>query len=144
MYTIGQVAKQFDLPISTLRYYDKLGLLSNVERSGGIRQFGEKDIETLKVIECLKKSGLKLKDIKQYLDWCKMGNATLNMRQELFIKQQEYVEQEIAQLQKTLAMLHYKCWYYEQAIKYGEDYVHSLSPDQLPKEIQHYYNEAFH
>ena len=63
MYTIGQISEMFQLPISTLRYYDKEGLFPDLERSSGIRRFSEKEIEALRVIECLKKSGLEIKDI---------------------------------------------------------------------------------
>ena len=66
MYTIGQVAEMFHLPISTLRYYDKEGLFPNLNRKGNIRQFGDTEIEAIQVIECLKKSGLEIKDIKQF------------------------------------------------------------------------------
>ena len=66
MYTIGQVSEMFGLPISTLRYYDKEGLFPTIQRDSGIRKFGEKDLEALRVIECLKKSGLEIKDIKQF------------------------------------------------------------------------------
>ena len=51
MYTIGQVAEMFGLPISTLRYYDKQGLFPNMERVSGIRKFSEAEIEALRVIE---------------------------------------------------------------------------------------------
>ena len=64
MYTIGQVAEMFELPISTLRYYDKEGLFPEMKRVSGIRQFSEKEIEALRVIECLKRSGLEIKAIK--------------------------------------------------------------------------------
>ena len=57
MYSIGQVAEMFGLPISTLRYYDKQGLFPNMERVSGIRKFGDTEIEALRVIECLKKAG---------------------------------------------------------------------------------------
>ena len=58
MYSIGQVAEMFGLPISTLRYYDKQGLFPNMERVSGIRKFGDTEIEALRVIECLKKAGM--------------------------------------------------------------------------------------
>ena len=61
MYTVGEMAKLLNIPGSTLRYYDKEGLLPFVERSsGGIRMFQEKDYEWLKVISCLKKAGMSL------------------------------------------------------------------------------------
>ena len=66
MYTIGQVSEMFDLPVSTLRYYDKEGLFPGIRRDSGIRKFGEKELEALRVIECLKKSGLEIRDIKQF------------------------------------------------------------------------------
>lgn len=143
MYTIGQISNMFNIPISTLRYYDKEGLFPNIERSSGIRKFGEKEIEALRVIECLKKSGLEIKDIKQFMNWCAEGNSTYAMRRELFLRQKENVENEIKKLQKTLAMLNFKCWYYEQAIKDGnEDNINQMLPDRLPKEIQQLYDYA--
>lgn len=56
MYTIGQVAAMFQLPISTLRYYDNEGLFPYLKRKAGIRWFSEQELEALCVIECLKKS----------------------------------------------------------------------------------------
>jgi hypothetical protein len=71
-YTVGQMAKMLGLAGSTLRYYDKEGLLPFVERSsGGIRMFREKDYEWLQIIECLKKAGMSIKDIKKYN--CRFG-----------------------------------------------------------------------
>ena len=67
MYTIGQVSEMFGLPVSTLRYYDKEGLFPKLNRTSGIRQFSENEIEALRVIECLKKTGLQIKDIKQFM-----------------------------------------------------------------------------
>ena len=67
MYTIGQVSAMFNLPVSTLRYYDKEGFFPNLERKGNIRYFSDNELEALHVIECLKKSGLEIKDIKQFL-----------------------------------------------------------------------------
>ena len=61
MYSIGQVAEMFVLPISTLSYYDKQGLFPKMERVSGIRKFSETEIEALQVIECLKKSVWKLR-----------------------------------------------------------------------------------
>ena len=69
VYTVGEAAKRLGLSPSTLRYYDKEGLLPFVERSsGGIRMFQEKDFEWLQVIECMKKAGMPIKDIRQYLE----------------------------------------------------------------------------
>ena len=143
MYTIGQVAEMFGLPISTLRYYDKQGLFPNMERVSGIRRFSEQEIEALRVIECLKKAGMEIRDIKQFMDWCKEGPATYPQRKELFETQKAHMEEEITRMNCTLDMLKFKCWYYEQAIKDGsEDRLKALIPDHLPEGIQKAYENA--
>mgnify|MGYP000518632849 CR=1 FL=1 len=139
MYTIGQVSEMFNLPISTLRFYDKEGLLPGLKRVSGIRKFSENELETLRLIECLKKSGVKLKDIKQFMQWCEQGSSTYSLRYEFFLQQEKLMEAEIAQMQKTLSMIRYKCWYYEQAIKHGnEDFINEM----LPEEIRSLYDHA--
>lgn len=141
MYTIGQVSALFNLPISTLRYYDKEGLFPDIHRVSGIRQFSETELEALRVIECLKKSGLEIKEIKQFMDWCAEGSCTYSLREELFQKQKKQVEAEIENLKKVLAMIEFKCWYYSKAQQDGnEDAVKTMLPHNLPKEIQVIYN----
>lgn len=143
MYTIGQVAEMFNLPISTLRYYDKQGLFPQLTRESGIRKFSDNEIEALRVIECLKKSGLKIKDIKLFMEWCAEGSATYSNRFLLIHKQKERVEAEIQQLHKTLDMLKFKCWYYTQAMEDGnEDNAKTLIPDGLPKDIRQAYDNS--
>ncbi len=143
MYTIGQVAEMFGLPISTLRYYDKQGLFPNMERVSGIRKFSEVEIETLRVIECLKKAGMEIKDIKQFMDWCVEGPSTYPQRKAMFEEQRSRVEDEIARINRTLDMLKFKCWYYEQAIRDGnEERLKAMIPDHLPEEIRSAYENS--
>ena len=135
MYTIGQVAEMFGLPISTLRYYD--------QRVSGIRRFSETEIEALRVIECLKKAGMEIKDIRQFMDWCVEGAATYPQRKALLEEQKAHVEAEIERMNRTLDMLKYKCWYYTQAIKDGgEDAIPAMIPDRLPEDIRLAYENS--
>ena len=143
MYTIGQVSEMFHLPVSTLRYYDKEGLFPNLERSSGIRRFSDKEIEALRVIECLKKSGVEIKDIKVFMEWCSQGSSTYSQRRDFFLRQKEIAENEIRKMEKVLDMIRFKCWYYEQAIKDGtEERINQMLSDHLPEEIQAIYNHA--
>lgn len=143
MYTIGQVSEMFDLPVSTLRYYDKEGLFPHLERQGNIRKFSDREIEALHVIECLKKSGLEIKDIKQFFTWVSEGSSSYSKRKELFEHRKEAVLAEIHSLEKTLAMLEFKCWYYDTAIADGnEDRIHAMLPDHLPADIQELYDKT--
>ena len=143
MYSIGQVAEMFGLPISTLRYYDKQGLFPNMERVSGIRKFSEAEIEALRVIECLKKAGMEIKDIRQFMDWCVEGPATYPQRKAMFEAQRVHMEAELEHMNQTLDMLKFKCWYYEQAIRDGnEEKLAAMIPNELPKDIRAIYDSS--
>ena len=143
MYTIGQVSEQFGIPISTLRYYDKEGLFPNMKRVNGIRQFSDTELEVLHVIDCLKRSGLEIKDIRLFMKWCAEGSSTYEKRHDLFLRQKEAVEAEIERLEQVHSMILFKCWYYEQALEQGnEDRLYGMLPDHLPEEIQRLYDHG--
>lgn len=144
MYSIGEIAEMFNLSIPTLRFYDKEGLLLDLERdSSGIRKFNDKTIEALRVIECLKKSGMQIKEIKEFMHWCSLGDKTIAKRKAMFLSQKENIEQEIKELEKALNMIKYKCWYYDEALKDGtEKRVKNITPNQMPNNIRTYYNKA--
>ncbi len=136
-YSIGEVAKMAGIPTSTLRYYDREGLFMNVKRSsGGIRMFSDLEVGTLKVIECLKSTGMEIKDIKQFLDWCQEGDSTLQKRRDMFYERRKIVEKQMEDMRKTMEMIQYKCWYYETAVEAGsEDVPRSMSMGDLPEAV---------
>lgn len=138
LYTVGEMAKKLNVAPSTLRYYDKEGLLPFVERSdGGIRMFKDEDFEWLHIIECLKKTGMSIKDIKTFIDWCIEGDSTIEQRLQLIDRQREAVQSQITQMQETLKTLDYKHWYYETAKAAGTCKIHeTMKPEDIPKEFR--------
>lgn len=138
VYTVGEMAKRMGVAASTLRYYDKEGLLPFVERSpGGIRLFRETDVEWLNVIGCLKSAGMSIGDIREYIRLAMQGDGTIDQRLALFKRQRETLLRQMAALQNTLDMLDYKCWFYEQAQAAGSiDAVENLGEDALPERFQ--------
>ena len=95
------------------------------------------------MVECLKKTGMEIKNIKQFMQWCTEGSETYPKRLELIQKQKLECEKEIKRMEKALAMLKFKCWYYETALADGnEDRIHEMLPDRLPEEIQAYYDAS--
>lgn len=137
-YSIGEVSKSTGIASSTLRYYDKEGLFPTMGRSnGGIRVFTEMEIGALKMIECLKSTGLSIKEIKQYMEWEKEGDTTLQERRDLFYERLEAVKEQMKSIEKTMAMIQYKCWYYDTALATGsEKSLKNRSPEELPPDIQ--------
>lgn len=138
IYTVGEMAKRMGMPPSTLRYYDKEGLLPFVERSkGGIRMFKDADFEWLQIIECLKKTGMPLVDIKHFVEMAMQGDETINERLELIIRQKEAVLHQIDELNKTLKTLEFKQWYYETAKEAGTtDVLRNMPTEELPEQFR--------
>lgn len=138
LYTVGEAAKILNISPSALRFYDKEGLLPFVERSnGGIRVFKDEDFDWLFIIECLKKSGLSIKDIKKYIDMTLRGDETIEERLELFKKQREKVLGQMRELEKTLETLEYKCWFYETALEWGSvEAVKSMPECEIPEHLR--------
>ncbi|HGM3507995.1 TPA: MerR family transcriptional regulator [Clostridioides difficile] len=140
MYSIGEISKITGISISTLRYYDREGMFPSMERStGGIRIFSENELRTIRVIECLKSTGMSIKAIKDYLKWCQEGDASLCKRQKMFHDRLKEVEKQLKAVQANLNTLKYKCWYYDKAVTdETEDLVKNLSDDEIPAEIRDY------
>lgn len=138
IYTVGEMAQKLGVPASTLRYYDKEGLLPFVERSsGGIRMFRENDFEWLQVIRCMKKAGMSIKDIRQYIELSMQGDDTIDTRLEMFRHQREVLTQQIQQLQHTLETVEYKCWFYETAKAAGTvDVPGAMTDADVPEQFR--------
>lgn len=133
-YTVGEMAKLLGVAPSTLRYYDKEGMLPFVKRTnGGIRVFADEDYEWLKTIECMKKTGMPLRDIREYVKMAMRGDETLTKRLEMIRKQRESVEKQLTELKEMADMLDFKCWYYETALRAGSAAVpRDMTDDEIP------------
>lgn len=138
MYTVGEMARKMGVAPSTLRYYDKEGLLPFVNRSsGGARVFEEGDYEWLSIIECLKKTGMKLSDIREFVEMAMRGDETAGERLELIRKQKQIVEEKIAELEETARILEFKEWYYETAVACGSSSVpRDMPTEELPEKFR--------
>ncbi len=111
--SIGEVARELDLSIDTLRYYEKIGLLKNINKINGKREYTDENIKDLKFILCMKSAGLSLMDIKKFLKYYEEGNETLDLRIDMLKNQKIVLEKEIKEKQDTLDYLNYKIDLYE-------------------------------
>ncbi len=137
-YSIKEISELTGLPASTLRYYDKQGLLPNLKRDGNnIRVFTDEDYRSLKMIDCLKRSGLSIRDIKMFIDTSEQGDEALSERREIFTKRREILRRELDELQEVLSVIEYKCWYYGKACEAGtENVVKNLQTSDVPEEFR--------
>ena len=125
-YTISQAAEKAGLSAYTLRYYDRMGLLPFVDRSkSGIRIFEDSDLEWLEVINCLKATGMQIKEISNFLALCIEGDCTLEKRLALLREHKKSVERQMIEIQKHMKKIDHKIEYYETACRAGTERVHS-------------------
>ncbi|MCQ2092500.1 MAG: MerR family transcriptional regulator [Fibrobacter sp.] len=119
-FNIGEVVKQTGLSAHTLRYYEKEGLLPFVTKnSSGIRVYTTTDLRWLSMIECLKDSGLQIKEIRQYIEWFRQGDSTLQQRLDLFANRRKVLEAEMARMQVVMNKITFKETLYTTALKLG-------------------------
>lgn len=124
-YSISEAARELNLTVYTLRYYDKEGLLPFTKRTdNGTRLFKETDIDALKIIECLKSTGMPIKEIKEFIDWCSDGDSTLQKRYDMFMERKASVEAQMEELKKTMELIEHKCWYYKTSLDAGTEDIH--------------------
>lgn len=131
-YTISQAAEKMGVTVTAIGYYDKEGLLPFVEKKqAGTRVFRDEDLSGLKIISCMKDSGMPIKDIRRYMDLCREGDSTLKDRLEIFFQRRDVVEKQIEDLGKVLEIINHKIRYYETAITAGTDVIHNLNHDTI-------------
>ena len=138
VYTIGEAAAELGMPASTIRYYDKNGLFPDMSRSqGGIRVFTEDDLEWARFVERLKVSGMPIREIKEYIDLYRRGDATIAERLRIVRERREKILRQMEDLRLSLDFMTYKCWFYEVAAESGTcDTPRSMPSDELPEEIR--------
>lgn len=125
-YTISEAAEKSGIGPHTIRFYDRQGLLPFMNRgSGGNRQFSDLDMECLEIISTLKATGMKIKEIKKYLDLCTLGDVALEQRLQFMQNHKAEVERQMDEIRKYMELIGYKIWYYETAIKAGTEDIHS-------------------
>lgn len=117
---IGEFSKRVGLPVSTLHFYERKGLLSPDRNRSGHREYNEGDIAWMEFIERLKDTGMPLAKIKEYADLRASGDTTLGERMAMLTAHREYVVKAIAHWQDNLGHLDRKIEHYEKELSKQE------------------------
>ena len=122
MYSIQDVSNKTGLSTHTLRYYEKEGLISGVERSqGGFRQYTDGDLERLGLIRCLKNTGMSIQEIARFVQLTHEGDHTLEERVELLREHRERVLERMAEMQKHLDKVTWKLNFFTEKLRAYEE-----------------------
>ena len=113
-YTVKQVAEMMEMSAYTIRYYENAGLIPDVDRSGGnARMFSDYTLGWLRLVHCLRMTGLPIEGVKHYIDLCQEGDTTIPERAELIFKQEKSLREQLRILKKQMEVLKYKKKFYQ-------------------------------
>ena len=138
LYTIGDAAAKLGMPASTIRFYEKNGLIPNQQRSSdGRRLFDEDDLEWMRFVERLKVSGMPIKEIREYIRLYMKGDTTIEERRRIVYERREAIDKQLEELQLARDFIEYKCWFYDVASESGTcDTPRGMPFDELPEDIK--------
>lgn len=121
--TISEVARSYGLSADTLRYYERLGLLPNVNRTGGgVRDYSEEDCKWVEYIKCMRSAGISIETLIKYVELFYQGAGTINERKKLLLEQREQIVARITELNDVLTKLDWKLdGYEERMLKFEEE-----------------------
>lgn len=95
------------------------------------------------MINCLKTSGIKISEIKKFMEWCYEGDKTISNRLNMFYEQEKNINNQINALEKSLKLIKFKQWYYKTAKKYGTiEKVKHITLEEMPQDIAKLYKET--
>jgi len=115
--TITEVSKKYDISADTLRYYERIGLISHVNRNtSGIRDYTEEDCNWVHFIKCMRSAGLSIEVLAEYVTMFQQGNSTIKARKELLIEQRKQLAERIVEMQGVLERLDNKIEGYEDRV----------------------------
>lgn len=121
-YTIKKVSEMTGLSIPTIRYYDKEGLLPDLQRKeSGYRIFSDRDLEAIDLIGCFKESGLTIREIRHFMSLVRQGDVTLSERLAFFQTNVARLEEKLAAVQNALEHSRRTLAFYEIAAKTGSE-----------------------
>ena len=127
MYTMMQVCRELDMTYQTLKYYCNEGLVPNVKRdSNNRRLFDENDVKWIKNLTCLKKCGMSIIEMKEYLELCLQGESTIMLRKEMLTKKREALLVSVKELEDSIAYIDWKQNFYDEVLSGTRPYVSNL------------------
>lgn len=127
MYTMKQTCDKVNMPYETLKFYCNEGLVPNVRRDkNNYRIFDDRDIEWIKGLSCLKKCGMSIQEMKNYLALCLEGEKTIPERKIILEKKREALLKNIAELNESVAYIDWKQGFYDDVLSGKTQYYSNL------------------
>ena len=129
LYTMMQVCKETGMTYQALKFYCNEGLVPNVKRDKNNRRvFDERDVAWIGSLTCLKKCGMSIPEMKEYLAMCLQGEASIPQRKEMLAQKQAALRETIRELQDSVAYIDWKQNFYDEVLSGKRPYESNLIP----------------
>lgn len=129
IYTMMQVCKETGMTYQALKFYCNEGLIPNVKRDKNNRRvFDERDVAWISSLTCLKKCGMSIQEMKDYLALCLQGEGTIPQRKEMLARKQEALRESMQELQESIAYIDWKQSFYDEVLSGKRPYESNLLP----------------
>lgn len=113
--TISEISKKYDITPDTLRYYERIGLITNIPRNkSGIRDYNEKNCQRIEFIKCMRNSGVEIEILIEYINLLEEGKSTVIARKKLLEEQKQKLVAKQKSINETIDRLTYKIKIYEE------------------------------
>ncbi len=127
MYTMKQVCDEVGISYETLRFYYNEGLIPNVQRDkNNYRMFDEKNIAWIRSLQCLRKCGMSIQTMKEYLELSMQGAKSVAKRKELLGIQKEILEVKMRDIQESLDFVNNKQAYFDSVLSGEVEYISKI------------------
>ena len=115
--TIAEVSRKYEIWADTLRYYERIGLIPPVPRNkSGIRNYDEASCQWIELMICMRKAGVQIEALVEYVELFQQGDATIDARKEILIEQRERLTAKMNEMQASLDRLNQKINGYEKVL----------------------------
>ena len=129
LFTMMEVCREADMTYQTLKFYCNEGLVPNVKRDKNNRRiFDERDLKWIKDLVCLKKCGMSIQEMKEYLELCLQGPSSIPRRKELLAEKQAALRETIRELEGSVAYIDWKQNFYDEVLSGKRPYESNLIP----------------
>lgn len=129
--TIKEVSEKYDISPDTLRYYERIGLIPKVPRNkNGIRDYDEESCGWIELMKCMRKAGVQIEALIEYVSLFKEGDSTINARKEILIEQRNKLIEKMEDMQDSLDRLNHKIDRYEQGLMVTEKKLKAIEEER--------------
>ena len=125
--TIAEVSKKYDISQDTLRYYERIGLIPPVPRTkSGIRNYDEASCGWVELMKSMRKAGVQIEALIEYVDLFQQGDATLEARKNILVDQRDQLISRMEEMQESLDRLNQKIENYDRDMRKAEEHLRNL------------------